>query len=46
VLYTIGADSDIKLETIQVLPNPLGVSPDSDFGFTTNITLAADSAAS
>jgi len=43
VLYTIGADSDIKLETIQVLPNPLGVSPDSDFGFTTNI-IPADSA--
>jgi hypothetical protein len=37
-------DSDVLIETITVEPDPLDVSPDSDFGFTTTITLAVDSA--
>jgi len=32
-------DSD-KLQTLTVVPNPLDVSPDSDYGFTTTITPA------
>ena len=40
-----GGDSDIKLETITVTPNPSTVIglPDSDFGFDTTIELARDS---
>ena len=40
-----GGDSDIKLETITVTPNPTTVIglPDSDFGFDTTIELARDS---
>lgn len=38
------SDSDVLIETITVEPNPIDVSPDSDFGFTTTITLAVDSA--
>jgi hypothetical protein len=37
--FIIG-DSDVKLSTLTVVPNPLGANPDSDFGFTTTITLA------
>tara|TARA_B100001057_G_C22750996_1_gene911793 strand:- start:6 stop:791 length:786 start_codon:yes stop_codon:yes gene_type:complete len=36
-------DSDIPLERITVTPNPAGASPDSDFGFNTDI-LGIDSA--
>tara|TARA_Y100001934_G_C12296983_1_gene747943 strand:- start:348 stop:1133 length:786 start_codon:yes stop_codon:yes gene_type:complete len=36
-------DSDVPLERITVTPNPSDASPDSDFGFTTNI-LGIDSA--
>ena len=36
-------DSD-KLQTLTVEPNPLNVSPDSDYGFTTTISLTVDSA--
>jgi hypothetical protein len=36
-------DSDVPLERITVTPNPGSASPDSDFGFTTNI-LGIDSA--
>ena len=48
-VYTIGtglADSDIKLETITVTPNPVGIIglADSDFGFDTTIDLSFDSA--
>lgn len=38
------ADSDIFIEKIRVQPDPLNVSPDSDFGFTTTIFTALDSA--
>ena len=40
-----GGDSDIKLETITITPNPTTVIglPDSDFGFDTTIELARDS---
>ncbi|MEK9697968.1 MAG: tail sheath stabilizer and completion protein, partial [Candidatus Poseidoniales archaeon] len=40
-----GGDSDIKLETITVTPNPTTIIglPDSDFGFDTTIELAKDS---
>jgi len=37
------ADSDVKFATITVLPNPLNVSPDSDYGFTTTIVETIDS---
>lgn len=37
------ADSDVKFSTITVLPNPLNVSPDSDYGFTTTIVETVDS---
>lgn len=36
-------DSDVKFATITVLPNPLNVSPDSDYGFTTTIVETVDS---
>jgi hypothetical protein len=36
-------DSDVPLERINLVPNPLSVSPDSDFGFTETFILAADS---
>jgi len=36
-------DSDIPLERINVVPDPIGVSPDSDFGFTESIVSAIDS---
>ena len=45
--YLIGAgsgDSDVWVSKINILPNPLGVSADSDFGFTTTITKTVDSA--
>ena len=33
------ADSDVRLQTLEINPNPLGTigMPDSDFGFTTTI---------
>jgi hypothetical protein len=40
-----GQDSDVKIETITVTPNPtatIGLD-DSDFGFTTDIDLTYDS---
>lgn len=37
-------DSDMKIETITVEPDPLNVSPDSDYGFTTTIINILDSA--
>jgi hypothetical protein len=46
-LYAIGtglSDSDEFLEKIRVLPNPADASPDSDYGFTTTIFGALDSA--
>ncbi len=36
-------DSDIHLETMTITPTPVGVSPDSDFGFNTEIDLIFDS---
>ena len=38
------ADSDELLETVRILPNPTDASPDSDYGFTTEIYGALDSA--
>lgn len=38
------ADSDVFIEKIRVQPDPLNVSADSDFGFTTTIFTALDSA--
>lgn len=46
-LYNMNAglsDSDILIETIQVTPNPADASADSDYGFTTTIYSALDSA--
>ena len=37
------ADSDAKVSTLTVLPNPLGVSADSDYGFTTTLVSHVDS---
>jgi hypothetical protein len=37
-------DSDVKISRITVLPNPLGVTADSDYGFTTTLTNMIDSA--
>lgn len=37
-------DSDVNVERITVLPDPADASPDSDYGFTTDITLLIDSA--
>mgnify|MGYP003642291174 CR=1 FL=1 len=37
-------DSDELLETIRVIPNPSDASPDSDYGFTTLVYEALDSA--
>ena len=37
-------DSDVLIETLTVTPNPADASPDSDFGFSTSIVLAVDSA--
>jgi len=37
-------DSDELLETLTVKPNPLTVSPDSDFGFSETLTQSVDSA--
>ena len=37
------ADSDVKVSTLTVLPNPLNVSADSDFGFTTTLVNHVDS---
>ena len=41
----ITVDSDVRLQTIEINPNPTGIigMPDSDFGFTTTITNFADS---
>ena len=39
-----GLDSDMKIETLTVLPNPLEVNPDSDYGFTTTLVNIVDSA--
>ena len=33
----LGTDSDVPLERITTTPTPIGVSPDSDFGFSTTI---------
>ena len=38
------ADSDRQVSRITVLPNTLGVTADSDYGFTTTITQMVDSA--
>ena len=46
-LYSIGTgllDSDEYLEKIRVITNPADASPDSDYGFTTTIFGALDSA--
>lgn len=43
-LWTIGVDSDNLISNINIVPDPLNVSPDSDFGFTTTITNYVDSA--
>lgn len=37
-------DSDVFVEKIRVEPDPINVSPDSDYGFTTTIFTALDSA--
>ena len=37
------ADSDAKVSTLTVLPNPLNVTADSDFGFTTTLIQHVDS---
>lgn len=37
-------DSDVLTERIRVTPDPINVSPDSDYGFTTTITTLIDSA--
>lgn len=37
-------DSDAWVSKINILPNPLGASADSDYGFTTTITNTVDSA--
>ena len=37
------ADSDVKVSTLTVLPNPLNVSADSDYGFTTTLVSHVDS---
>ena len=37
------ADSDAKVSTLTVLPNPLNVSADSDYGFTTTLVSHVDS---
>ena len=45
--YLIGAgsaDSDVWVSKINILPNPLGASADSDYGFTTVLTNTVDSA--
>lgn len=45
--YQIGAglaDSDVLLQKLTVEPNPLNVSPDSDYGFTETWVLSVDSA--
>lgn len=36
-MYQISADSDTRFETIRVTPDPINVSPDSDYGFNTEI---------
>lgn len=38
------ADSDTLLETLTIEPNPINVSPDSDYGFTETWVSAVDSA--
>lgn len=46
-LYTINSQvdgTDTYVERISVVPDPFNVSPDSDYGFTTTIDLAFDSA--
>lgn len=46
-MYMIGSgvnDSDTYYEKIRVTPDPIDVSPDSDYGFTTTIYSALDSA--
>lgn len=46
-IYNIGAgakDSDVAVERITVIPDPVNVNADSDYGFTTTITLLYDSA--
>lgn len=39
----LSGDSDTLLETIRTVPNPLAVSPDSDFGFSYEYFSALDS---
>ena len=44
-VYNIEAglrDSDLLLQTVTVTPNPANASPDSDYGFSTDISLAFD----
>lgn len=43
-LYNMGLDSDEFVSLVRVEPNPLDVGPDSDYGFTTTIFTAFDSA--
>jgi len=43
--YMIDSANDLTgnlVSTLTVVPNPLGANPDSDFGFSTTITLAGD----
>ena len=37
-------DSDVWVSKLNILPNPLGASADSDYGFTTTLTNTVDSA--
>lgn len=43
-LYLIENDSDVYTGKIRVVPDPIDVGPDSDYGFTTTIFSALDSA--
>jgi len=36
-IYQMNVDSDARIETIRVTPDPIDVSPDSDYGFNTDI---------
>lgn len=43
-LYLMTPDSDVYTGKVRVVPNPINVGPDSDYGFTTFIFSALDSA--
>ena len=43
-LYLIEPDSDVYIGIVRVVPDPLNAGPDSDYGFTTTILSALDSA--